>query len=236
MPVSAAYTLEDHVARESDRYAQAKYEITRRWLAEYARPGMTLINAGCGSGYFNKVAAAMGLSVIACEPDPEAFELARAAAPASCTVYNCDLAVLEERGARADFVVIHDVLEHIADDARAVDLLHSVVNPGGHAIVSVPAMPALFGRHDEQLGHFRRYTAKSLSRLLANRFDVCRLRYFGALSIPIVLLFSKILRRDYPRNRGGNGFIDRVYGAICDFEVTAIFPIGTSLLADVEPR
>lgn len=236
MPLSAAYTLEDHAARDTDRYAQAKYEITRRWLTEYARPGMTLINVGCGSGYFNKIASAMGLLVIACEPDPAPFELARAAAPAECTVYNCDLEGLRQRGVRGDFVVIHDVLEHIADDAGAADVLHAVVNPGGHAIVSVPAMPSLFGRHDEQLGHFRRYTAKSLMRLLANRFTLCRVRYFGALSIPIVLVFSKILRRDYPRSQGTEGPVDRIYGALCNLETSLVFPVGTSLLADVSPR
>ena len=236
MPISAAYTLDDHAVRDTDRYTQAKYEVTRRWLAEYSRPGMTLLNIGCGSGYFNKVAATMELRVIACEPDSAPFELASAAAPAGCAVYNCDLAGLAQRGARGDFVVMHDVLEHIEDDAAAVEVLHSLMNPGGHAIVSVPALPSLFGRHDEQLGHFRRYTAKSLSEVLAVRFNVCRMRYFGALSIPVLLVFSKLLRRDYPRNRGKESFFDRIFGTLCDFETTVVFPLGTSLLADVSPR
>ena len=135
MPLSAAYTLEDHAARDTDRYAQAKYEITRRWLAGYARPGMTLLNVGCGSGYFNTIASGMGLRVIACEPDEAPFHLASAAAPAGCAVYHCDMSGLAQRGARGDFVVIHDVLEHIADDAAAVEVLHSILHPAGHAII-----------------------------------------------------------------------------------------------------
>src|SRR5947209_328215 len=104
MPLCAAYTLEDHAARDSDRYAQAKYEITRRWLSGHARPGLTLLNVGCGSGYFNKVGSSIGLRIIACEPAEAPFRIASAAAPAGSIVYNCDLSGLAQRGARGDFV------------------------------------------------------------------------------------------------------------------------------------
>ena len=227
------YTFDNCLAQRTDRYPQAKRELTRRWLIPYARPGMTLINIGCGAGDFNAVAHAMGLRVIACEPDPAPFEVARREAPPGCEVYSCDLGGLAKLGVKGDFVVMHDVLEHIEDDAEAVDMLRGLLNPGGHAFVSVPALQWLFGRHDEELGHYRRYDKRSLSDVLSRRFEVVRMRYYGALSIPLVLVFSKLLRREYPRKAGREGAVGRIYGALCDFEIGVAFPTGTSVMADV---
>lgn len=55
--------------------------------------------------------------------------------------------------------------------------------------------------------------------MLSRRFEIVRMRYYGALSIPLVLVFSKLLRREYPRKAGREGSIGRIYGALCDFEV-----------------
>jgi ubiquinone/menaquinone biosynthesis C-methylase UbiE len=54
-----SYTFDNWLAQRTDRYPQAKRELTRRWLIPYARPGMTLISIGCGAGDFNAVAHAM---------------------------------------------------------------------------------------------------------------------------------------------------------------------------------
>ena len=56
-----------------DVYAWTKYHITTDWLA---LTGGVLANVGCGSGEFNLMALDLGFSVIACEPDPAAFEIA----------------------------------------------------------------------------------------------------------------------------------------------------------------
>jgi hypothetical protein len=44
----------------------------------------------------------------------------------------------------------------------------SVVRPGGHVLVSVPAWDQLYTRHDAILGHYRRYSPAHLRRLLAD--------------------------------------------------------------------
>ncbi|HSD21859.1 MAG TPA: methyltransferase domain-containing protein [Anaeromyxobacter sp.] len=56
-----------------------------------------------------------------------------------------------------------DVLEHVEDD---LGFLREVVvprlAPGAHALVSVPAWPALFSSHDVKLRHHRRYTTGAM--------------------------------------------------------------------------
>src|SRR5258708_2798 len=116
--VDQEYTINDHALRNRDVYALAKYSLTTRWLASLLKPGNTAFNIGCGGGYYNSVLHSYGLNVAACEPDPEAFALAHATADSGTTVLQGDLlAFAASQKTRADLIVMHDVLEHIENDA-----------------------------------------------------------------------------------------------------------------------
>ncbi|HTX60193.1 MAG TPA: class I SAM-dependent methyltransferase, partial [Verrucomicrobiae bacterium] len=166
----AGYTGSDHLFRETDPYARAKYDLALRWLDRALLPGRLVYNVGCGGGYFSALAAARGCTVVACEPDPQAYALAAKSAPAGVTVLACGLDAFAANRPPADVVVMHDVLEHIEDDGAAVEQLARLVRPGGALAISVPSMPALFGLHDELLGHYRRYRQAELRRLIGRRF------------------------------------------------------------------
>lgn len=231
-----AYTAADHQAREADRYAWSKYELTTTWLKPLVRPGLTLLNIGCGGGAYNQVAARLGLKVIACEPDRAAYELAERAKPEGATVHHCGVLDLRPERDAADCIVMHDVLEHIQDDASAADHLARLLKPGGRAVISVPALQWLFGQHDELLGHYRRYTRATLRAVLQPRFAVRRLRYFGAAFIPIALYYSVWARKPYPVQQSSQGAASKVLGAVCEVEKKLPLPLGTSLLAVLEHK
>jgi SAM-dependent methyltransferase len=61
-----------------------------------------------------------------------------------------------------DFVLCQNVLEHVPDDARAVEVMASALCRGGRLTLLVPAGPRLFGPLDRVYGHERRYTRDSL--------------------------------------------------------------------------
>jgi SAM-dependent methyltransferase len=232
--MDAGYTRADHLARESDHYAKAKYEITLRWLGP--PDGRRLLNIGCGNGLFNSMAHAVGFQVEACEPDPVAVADARRSAPVGVVVYEGGVSNAPfEPG--ADVIIMHDVLEHIKDDGDAVQRVAELLAPKGRAIVSVPAIPSLFGLHDELLGHYRRYSKSSLRAVLDRQFRVERIRYFGMSFIPITLVFSKWARRPYPTpSESGPGLMDRLFAKVCDIESRVPTPIGTSVICEVTPR
>jgi SAM-dependent methyltransferase len=145
-----------------------------------------------------------------------------------------------------DLVLMLDVLEHIEDDAGALERVHGVLQPGGHAIVTVPALPSLWSRHDEVNHHFRRYRRAPLRGLLqAAGFEVRELRY----------LFLWTLGLMYVRKLVANGQGAGYRVGIPPRPVNAIFrglsalegwcfratrrgpPLGSSLLAVVQrPR
>ena len=228
--VDLAYTAHDHEFRENDDYARAKYDITLRWLGP-AR-GRTLLNIGCGAGLFNTLAHDAGFSVEACEPDPVAHCRASAAAPNGVVVHLGGLfdAPLTPG---ADVVVVHDVLEHIDDEAAAVTELHRLIGAEGTMVMSVPALQSLYGLHDERLGHHRRYTRRSLRSALDGQFVVRRMRYFGMSLIPVTLWFSRWRRRPYPTAAAtGPSLVGRAFALLCRGESFVPTPLGTSLVCE----
>lgn len=235
------YTLEDHAVRETDRYALSKYDITERWMKEMPNaqaPGRVLLNVGCGSGEFNRRAYLMGYSVFGFEPDAETFQMAvqKNRSSSSVVLEQKSLLEINDKQYKADVIVMHDVLEHIEDDAGAVRHLKALVKQNGRVIVSVPALASLFGYHDELLKHFRRYNAKTLRKVLEPHFKVLRIRYFGASFIPITYWFSVLKRKAYPHAAAGKGFGAWVMKTLCKLEIALSFPLGTSLLVELEPK
>ncbi len=232
------YKHADHLIRQKDHYANAKYQITKRWLSEFVRPGMHLLNIGCGGGEFNTLAVEMGFRVTGFEPEAQAYELAlRRLPPANCDVLQLDLFSINSSAYRADAVVMHDVLEHIEDEMRAVHKIASLIKPGGRGIISVPAIQRLFGYHDLQLGHLRRYSKTSLAGILLHCFRIRRLRYFGMSFIPITFWHSRIRRTPYQIDTlRSNSAKSHMWRVLCVAESYTSFPIGTSLMAEVEPN
>ena len=52
------------------------------------------------------------------------------------------------RGERLDSIVCLNVLEHIEDDRTTLQNFASVLSPGGHLVLLVPALEALYGTLD----------------------------------------------------------------------------------------
>ena len=90
-----------------------------------------------------------------------------------------------------DFVLLLDVLEHIENDRAFLAQALKFVKPGGIAVITVPAFPALWSATDEMGGHLRRYTKTSLRECVA-RLDVpakveFESYFYGATILPYLL-------------------------------------------------
>jgi SAM-dependent methyltransferase len=140
-------------------------------------PGQTrLLDAGCGSGRTLDDLARLG--------EAHGIELnplgVRAARRRGHDVREGPVESLPFEDASFDLVTCLDVIEHTDDDTAALRELRRVTRPGGHAVLTVPAHPRLWSRHDELNGHRRRYTAGSL-RAAAGRagWEVLRMTGFN---------------------------------------------------------
>jgi 2-polyprenyl-3-methyl-5-hydroxy-6-metoxy-1,4-benzoquinol methylase len=85
-------------------------------------------------------------------------------------------------------VLFLDVLEHADDPASMLAHALELLEPGGFVLVTVPALPALWTRHDDLNRHRARYTRGSLDRLaLAAGARVETARYFFHWLVPVKL-------------------------------------------------
>jgi SAM-dependent methyltransferase len=95
-----------------------------------------------------------------------------------------------------DTVICLNVVEHIADDRAALENIGSALAHGGRAIILVPRSQGLYGRMDEVLGHYRRYSHASLrERMEEAGFAVELILDFNRISAPGWYLNGRILKR-----------------------------------------
>ncbi len=139
----------------------------------------TVLEVGAGIG--NNIRALLHKEcVIATEPDPEYVHLLRNAFGGRRNVEVRQWDVTGDSvehgapsAASADSVLCSNVLEHIENEQAALRNMHAVLKPGGRLVLVVPAGTWLHGSMDVVLGHYRRYSKKSLIALLSSRgFEV----------------------------------------------------------------
>jgi len=65
-----------------------------------------------------------------------------------------------------DLVLLLDVLEHVKDDANFLsDIVKRYISKGDKVLLTVPAFQSIYGYHDVNLGHYRRYNLRELESL-----------------------------------------------------------------------
>lgn len=231
----------DFLLRKTDPYAQAKYEILLSWLGDLR--GKTALVVGAGSGEFAALLAKAGAQVTATDIDEASIQLTRKTADAFGVSLQTSVATLQSipLGTQYSLVVATDVVEHISDDRDAALRISKLTHESGRIVITVPALPSLFGYHDEVLGHFRRYTTDSLGTLFKPFAEIERIRYYGFFLVPVALLISKWLRRPYPvaevgEVQGSRSILGKTVRTAFSWEKAISPPLGTSVLMLAKPR
>ena len=92
-----------------------------------------------------------------------------------------------------DTVFLLNVLEHIDNDKQAIENCERLLKPGGSLVILVPAYAFLFSQIDKDLHHYRRYTSKNISNLVAEKkFGIRKVFYFNAMGI-LAWTYGKVL-------------------------------------------
>lgn len=165
------------------RYAAHLFELFRPYVRR------RVLEVGCGIGTMSERLAGVADHVLGIEPNPSCAAQVRDHMRAQpkfslreCSLEESDPAELSSH--RFDTVFCVNVLEHIEDDTAALATFAHVVQPGGHVLIWVPAVPAAYGPLDAELGHYRRYTKASLSRAFAGaKLEIVSLRYTNPIGL-----------------------------------------------------
>jgi len=123
------------------------------------------LDVGCGRGDVAAHLGRRGWQGRAIDRSEQAVERARRhlAGCAGIAVDNVDLHDVE---GTYRTILLMDVIEHLPDDMAALRRVHTLLEPGGHAVLSVPSHPREWRWDDEFYGHVRRYDPDDLCRAL----------------------------------------------------------------------
>jgi SAM-dependent methyltransferase len=143
---------------EAKRYHQ--------WLTDLAFPhlGDHPVEIGSGLGGYAKTWLEDGLPAITVtERDESRLGVLQSTFGADPRVTVSDLDVFAPPQGDHSAMVAMNVLEHIEDHVGALRSAHSLLRPGGAVIMFVPAFQFAMSEFDRAIGHYRRYTVRSLS-------------------------------------------------------------------------
>lgn len=174
---------------------------------------------------------------------------ARRAREAGAEAIRADATQPPLRAGCIDLLCALDVLEHLDQDAEALEHWASLLGSDGRLLLSVPALDLLWGRQDVLAQHRRRYSKGQLRALLeASGFVVERLSYFNSLLfLPILLV--RLLMRPWASASGSERsdlglrlptpveqLLFRAFASEARWLVARDLPIGVSLMAIARRR
>ena len=158
-----------------DLHSHLRWNAIRRYVDYQAA---RTLEVGANTGVMTAtLAPRLHGDLVSSEFDQEMLEVARRVIEArglsNVSLSQADLRALSAEPGGFDQALAIDVLEHIDDDAQAVEELANALRPGGRLIVSVPTprFVEVFGRaFHEQIGHVRDgYEIGDIVRLLEPR-------------------------------------------------------------------
>jgi SAM-dependent methyltransferase len=81
---------------------------------------------------------------------------------------------------------VFDVLEHIENPSQLLDEMYRTLKPGGYLLATVPCGQWLWGELDKSLGHYRRYSKRTINEVVSRSgFTPIKSRYlFFTLVLP----------------------------------------------------
>jgi SAM-dependent methyltransferase len=222
---------------------RARRMILRALLAQLEWPQQPrILEIGVGPGHNLLEVYPPDARLEGVEPDEGLARLAATRGPAPVFQASIDRLPLEIQDGCYDGVTMFDVLEHILDDARALQIVNRKLRNGGRIVLAVPAYMWLWGQQDVVNQHCRRYTQGELrEKLQAANFTVERTTYFNTFLFPpiaAVRLVARYGRRShneegdfaYARNPS-NPVLRSVFAAERVFLRYLDFPFGVSVFA-----
>jgi SAM-dependent methyltransferase len=166
----------------AERYGNARLASRAIWFSEGRKrvewmqlylPEGCLLEIGCGTGEFIKVAEQEGYDVFGIEPSEWAAQHARALDLPVETGFLSDW-IARYQGLRPDGVCLWHVLEHVPAPLAFLQEIVATLAPGGYVFLEVPnfassaaARLGMAWDGAQPADHFAHYTPSGLSRLLS---------------------------------------------------------------------
>ena len=214
--------------------ALAECRNHRKWFATFARPfiGDDPIEIGSGLGDYSLEWIPHVKRFTATEADPVLFAGLKERMTEYPNVAVTRLLLPSQETANHSCLVCYNVLEHIEDDAGALQSMVRLVRDGGYIVLVCPAFPFAMSPVNVATGHVRRYTRRTMRKLIVDAgLDVVSVRYANSLGLVCYYAFTSLLKKQ-PSKGLTMVFYDRiVLPVIRAFESVVRPAFGQSVVA-----
>lgn len=193
--------MSNYIGGELGLFKQARNWKSYYWGLISPYLGTKVLEVGAGIGANTALFCNSGYARWMClEPDPTMgrelnVQIREGKLPSCCEAVVGTVADMPE-AEKFDSIIYIDVLEHILDDKEEIQRALRLLSGDGYLIVLSPAHQFLFSPFDESIGHFRRYTRKSLRKIVPAK--IVTLRYLDAAGMALSLANRLLLKQAMP--------------------------------------
>ena len=177
---------------EGRNYYRSLVESFRPWI------GKQVVEVGAGIGTFAQHLLSIETveSLVALEPGKNTFPLLRQRLEGNSRAEPIRAYLHQIPALDADSVVAVNVMEHVENDLDFLQHAHRVTHADGKLLLYVPALPAIYGSLDVALEHHRRYTRKTLRKVMEEAgWFVEKISYVNLPGVLAWYVAGRILRK-----------------------------------------
>ena len=214
----------------------ARTNILKSQVEKYNDEIENFLDIGCGTGYFLSKISPIAENIYGV--DPHEYKNLKIDNVIEGTVES-----LPFDNNSFDFVSCLDVLEHVQNPEDGLNSILRVLKPGGFAIITVPACQWLYGPHDKDNDHIRRFNKKDFEAMVNPRFEIMKSTYFNSFLFPIeapIRFLEKITNTSLTKGETENQFLNKLFFKIFNAEKNWLLnhnlPIGISYMIVLRKR
>jgi len=229
------------IASADHFWVRRRFAVLEKLAGHRILSARELAEVGCGNGLLQKqVEDAYGREVWGFDLNESALKQ-----NVSCLSKLCCYDILQRDAplhGRFDVIFLFDVLEHICDETSFLQALLFHLSHPGSLVINVPAGEWAHSSYDDAAGHVRRYSIRTLRRVLdTNGLALKAWTYWGLpLVLPLILRKlwllgkkdqSEIITAGFdPRSKA----VNTMMGILSRLEWIPQKFLGTSLMATCE--
>lgn len=135
-------------------------------------------------------------------------------------------------GSLFDYLLCFDVIEHIENDKEVLIRISELMRAtkAEFLFLKVPALQPIYGKNDEAIGHYRRYSLHGLSKLLTeSSFSIKEIRYQNMLGILPWYIKGSLLKKRQAVTCNEGRLFNSLVPIVSAVEKLLSPPIGLSL-------
>ena len=169
--------------------------------------GKKLLDLGCGGGEFLWIMQNLGYQVYGVDFNENAINFAKNYLGINKNIYKEDvISFLEGKKEGYDVITAFEIVEHLDNPKRLIELVYQALKPGGYFVASVPNRKRFFGKitppEDYPWRHLTRWDTSSLNSLIKiYPFEIMAVKkqiptdwLIGRLWILIKFIFQSVKR------------------------------------------